>query len=436
MKSIATPVSHFVRPLLGLLSFAFAGAAQAQLATADSSSGVSIPSLVSEVTNSNPERRFYQEEIVAAKSGLRIAGRLTDPSVSLDLGQKRLRDSSGAKIGDGTVWSVSVSQTFEWPGRLSLRKAIANRQIELAELGVARFENALSARARTLAFSLYSANAKAAAIREVSDRFAALKETFLARDPAGVTPLLETRVIEANELALQRRATEAELAVQAALIELNQLRGASVDAPLSVRAPAMTFNTLPGTAELTAAAREKNFDYRMRIVELEQQGLAVRLAQNERYPGVTVSPYLSKDNVGDRETIVGLGLSVPLPVTGRTGAAVEVANARRRQAETAVAVALRELDREVVTASQAFATKSAESRRWSPDAVQKFREAAELADRHYRTGAVQIATYVELQNSYLDAVEALLDTQSETLEAGLKIQQLTGLDLNPVEITP
>jgi cobalt-zinc-cadmium efflux system outer membrane protein len=42
---------------------------------------------------------------------------------------------------------------------------------------------------------------------------------------------------------------------------------------------------------------------------------------------------------------------------------------------------------------------------------------------------------VELQNSYLDAVEALLDTQREALEAGLKLQQLTGLNFNPVEIT-
>jgi len=395
-----------------------------------------LPTLVGEIVSNNPERKFYEEEIAAAKAGARIASRLSDPEVSLDLGQKRLRDSTGAKIGDGTVWSVSVTQTFEWPGRLSLRKAIASRQVELAELGVARFENALRARAGTLAFGLYAANAKAATIREVSDRFSALKETFLARDPAGVTPLLETRVIEASELALQRRATEAELAVQAALIELNQLRGAAVDAPLRVATPALTFNAVPSSSELLAAAREKNFDYRMRLVELEQQGFAVRLARNERYPGISVGPYLSRDNVGERETIVGLGLSVPLPVTGRTGAAVEVANARRRQAEAAVLVALRELDREVVTASQAFATKLAESRRWSPDSVKKFREAAELADRHYRLGAVPIATYVELQNSYLDAVEALLDTQREALEAGLKLQQLTGLDFNPVEIAP
>ena len=394
------------------------------------------PALVAAIVEANPERQFYAAELAAVRADARVASRLPDPELSVDFGRKRLKDSTGAAIDDGVVWSVSVTQTFEWPGRLALRKAIANRQVELAELGVARFENALAARARTLAFGLHAAHTKAAAIREVADRFAALKETFLARDPAGLTPLLETRVIEAGELALQRRATEAELAVQSALIELNQLRGAAVDAPLRVSAPPLTFVDVPATDALLAAGRERNFDYRMRLVELEQQGLAVRLARSERYPAVSVGPYLSRDPVGDRETIVGLGLSVPLPVTGRAGAAVDAANARRRQAEAAAAVARREVDREVVTTAAAFAAKLAESRRWSADAVQKFREAAELADRHYRTGAVPVATYVELQNSYLDAVEALLDTQAEALAAGLKLQQLTGLDFNPVEIAP
>jgi outer membrane protein, heavy metal efflux system len=429
--------STIARPSTGLFFLAATAVLPAQtVISVESTPAVSLSALVGEITANNPERQFYQEEITAAKAGARLASRLSDPELSFDIGQKNLKSSTGAKIDDGAVWSVSVTQTFEWPGRLSLRKAIANRQVELAELGLARFENALTARARTLAFGLYAANAKAGAIREVSDRFSSLKDTFLARDPAGITPLLETRVIEASELALQRRATEAELAVQAALIELNQLRGAAVDAPLRVDAPALGFNAVPATPDLLAAARDKNFDYRMRLVELEQQGFAVSLARNERYPGISVSPYLSRDNVGDRETIVGIGLSVPLPVSGRTGALVEVANSRRRQAETAAVVALRELDREVITSAQAFNTKLAESRRWSPDAVQKFREAADLADRHYRLGAVPIATYVELQNSYLDAVEALLDTQSEALSAGLKLQQLTGLELNPVELKP
>ena len=45
-------------------------------------------------------------------------------------------------------------------------------------------------------------------------------------------------------------------------------------------------------------------------------------------------------------------------------------------------------------------------------------------------GAVPIATYVELQKQYLEAVEALLDTRREALEAGQQIRLLTGMDFN------
>lgn len=389
--------------------------------------------LIEEILSKNPELDFYQAEIAAAKAGVRLSAALNDPEIALDLGRKRVREPSGILAGEGTAWSVTVTQTFEWPGRIALRKAIANRQVELAELGLSRFRAALDARVRTLTYGLATADAKAAAVREVADRFAALRETFLARDPAGVTPQLETRVIEASELALQRRATEAQLALQSALIELNQLRGAAVGAPLRVSAMVLKFNDPPATDALMTAARENNFDFKTKRVELEQQGYEVRLARNERYPAISVSPFYSQEKAGDRETVVGVGLSVPLPMSGRTRSAVGVAEARRRQAEAAALVAQRELEREVLIAAHAFATKAAETRRWSPDAVKKFREAAELADRHYRLGAVPIATYVEMQNSYLEAVEALLETQSEALEAGLKLQQITGLELNLID---
>jgi cobalt-zinc-cadmium efflux system outer membrane protein len=303
-------------------------------------------------------------------------------------------------------------------------------------LGLARFRHALAARARALTYGLQAAHEKAAAIREVAARFAALKDAFLARDPAGVTPLLEARVIEAGELALQRRATNAELALHRALVELNQLRGAQATTPLRVKTPALTLNDAPNLETLLAAAREHNFEYRLRRVELEEHGLQVRLARHERHPAISVSPFYSQEKAGDRESTFGLGLSVPLPVSARGRSAVEVAEARRRQAESLLRVADRDLEREVHTTAHAFATRLAETRRWAPDAVTKFRESAELADRHYRLGAVPVATYVEMQNSYLDAVEALLETQGEALEAALKLQQLTGLDFNAVQLSP
>lgn len=430
MKSLF-PLHPFY-PLVGFLLLVLHGRAQSPQGGA---APVPLSSIIGEISANNPELKFYEAEISAAKAGVRSAAAFNNPELSLDLGRKRVKDAGGASVGDGAAWSVSVTQTFEWPGRVSLRKAIANRDVALAELGFGRFQQALTSRASTLAYSLYAADAKTSAVREVAERFAALKETFLARDSAGVTPLLETRVIEATELGLQRRASEAELALQAALIELNQLRGVSAATPLKVALAALKLNEAPTADALLASALEKNFEFKMRQVELEQQGYVVRLSRNERYPSVSVSPFYSQEKAGDKETVVGIGLSLPLPVSGRSRSATEVAQARQRQAEIAVLVAQRELERDVLVAAHTFSTKLAETRRWSPDAVQKFREAAELADRHYRLGAVPIATYVEMQSAYLEAVEALLDTQREAMEAGLRVQLLTGLDFNAVQIS-
>jgi cobalt-zinc-cadmium efflux system outer membrane protein len=397
---------------------------------------VTLDALVAQTVADNPELRFYEAEIDAARAGTRGAGLLTDPELSVGAGHKRVRSGGGILAGEGTTWSVSVAQTFEWPGRLALRKAVANREVELAELGLARFKAALTTRAYTLASGLYGAQEQSAATAEVAARYRELREVFLQRDPAGLTPLLEARVIEAQELVLHRRATAAALATQAALSELNQLRGLPADVPLPLTAGRLVFHSAPSVETLLAAARENNFEFRTAKLELEQQGLQVSLTRNERKPGVTVSPFLSQESAGDRERIFGLGFTVPLAVTGRGGANVAVAEARQRQAEVAVLLTQRRLEREVLTTAAAFEAKVRETGQWAPDASSKFREAAALADRHYRLGAVPLATYLELQTSYLDAVEALLDTQRETLEAGFRLRELTGLDFKPVETAP
>lgn len=395
-----------------------------------------LDAVVADIVAKNPELAFYQAEIEAAQAGQRAAGTRANPELELSLGRKRVTDASGILAGEGTAWSVTLSQTFDWPGRLPLRKAIANHDLTLAELGLARFQAALAARARTLAYSLHAAQERAAATAEVAARYRMLRELFLARDPGGITPLLETRVIEAQELALQHRATAAQLAVQSSLVELNQLRGTPTESPLEITPIKLAFNPAPASDVLLAAARENNFEFRAAKLELEQQGLVVSLARHEGKSDVTLSPYYSQENAGDRERSFGVGVSMPLPISRRNSANVATAEARRRQAESAVLIAQRTLEREILSAAHTFSAKLGETAQWSPDAAKKFREAAELADRHYRLGAVPIATYVEMQSAYLDAVEALLDTQQETMEAGLKLQQLTGLNFNAVELAP
>ncbi|MEO6995417.1 MAG: TolC family protein, partial [Lacunisphaera sp.] len=217
---------------------------------------ISVDSLAGQIVTQNPELRFYEAEIEAARLGARLAVTRPDPALTVNGGHKRVHAVDGTAAAEGAVWSVSVSQVFEWPGRLTLRKAIANGQVGLAELGLARFKAALTARAHLLAYGLYGAQEQRAATAEVAARYRDLRTVFLQRDPAGLTPALETRVIEAQELVLQRRATTASLAVQIALAELNQLRGEPIDTPLTLGRGQLTLHPAPSMDSLLAAARE------------------------------------------------------------------------------------------------------------------------------------------------------------------------------------
>lgn len=391
-------------------------------------SDLSLEALVTEALEKNPELKFFEAEITAAKAGRKTAGIWANPEASGSIGQKRV--SSPGLSDEGIAWTVSVMQPFEWPGRIGLRKAIANRDIELAQLGYERFKVALAARTRTLGYDLFAAQEKATAAGEVAERFKALREVLMQRDPAGLTPLLETRVIEATELNAQRKASDAQLLAQNALLELNHLRGAAPDTKCRVTSPQPIIRPPESHATLLAAAQTNNFELRLRAVELAQQGLRVNLARNERYPALSVGPEYSEEKVGnDREQILGISFSLPLPLWNRNTGNISAAKARETQAEVSFQVAERDMQRQVLAAALTYETKLREMARWRPDSAQHFKDAAELADRHYRLGAVPISTYVELQQQYLEAVESLLDTKRDALAAAAQLEQLTGLSL-------
>ncbi len=391
----------------------------------------SLEILVAEALEKNPELRFYEAEIEASKGGRKQAGTFPNPEVSGSAGQKTVR---GPGVSDeGVAWSASVVQPFEWPGRIGLRKAIANRDIELAELGYQRFRIALAGRIRLLGYDLFAAQEKAAAASEVADRFRSLREVLVQRDPAGLTPLLETRVIEATELNAQRKASEAVLVTQAAILELNQLRGVPPETPLTVAQPQIEFRPVENKSLLMALARTNNFEIRTRAVELEQQGFRVDLAKNERFPTLSVGPSISEERGGERERTIGVGISIPVPLWNRNSGNIQAARARQAQAETLFYLTQRDIDRQIMEALLTYETKLREIGKWRPDSVRHFQEAAEIADRHYRLGAVPISTYVELQKQYFEAVEGLLDTKKEALEAASQIELLTGFPVPMVK---
>jgi cobalt-zinc-cadmium efflux system outer membrane protein len=229
----------------------------------DSASSVTADGLVAEALAKNPELNYYRAEIKAARGERRTAGEWANPEVTTDAGAKIVNDSSGNSLGQGATWSISAAQTFEYPGRVSLRKAIANQQISLAEIGLEGFEAALAARVRALALRVIVTQEKATVARKVSDRFQELISVLSQRATAGVAPLLDTRLIEANAIALNRRTAENARDLRSAIYEVNQLRGSPIDAALQIAKSDLKFPPLLSLAKLLSLARSNSYDVRL-----------------------------------------------------------------------------------------------------------------------------------------------------------------------------
>jgi len=381
--------------------------------------------LVKQALQRNPELNFFVAEIAAAKGTVRTAGTVRNPELNSDLGYKNSRENSGGASGDGAILALSLSQTLEYPGRIALRKAIANHDLALAELHLQQFRLTLAARVRSLAYASGSARERTKAVQEVASRTEGLNDVLKQRPIAGVAPQLEAQIISANLLTFQRHERESTLVEKTIAVELNQLCGRPSGAALTVGAGPIVF-TARSLPRLVNAARSNAFEIRIRQVELAQQGFKVALSKNERFPAIAVGPFYSFENSIEREQRLGLGVSLPLPLWDRNLGNIASSKARQQQAEASLAMTAREVERRVTQTAATFDIKRAEIETWKGGPITKLREASESADRGYRLGAVPLTTYVEIQKQYLEAIGAFNDAQKDALEAAQVLEILTG----------
>lgn len=384
--------------------------------------------LVREALQQNPELNLYLAELNAARAGVRTAGTMRNPELNTQAGYKNSRDNSGGANGDGPTVSISVSQTLEYPGRLALRQAIAAGDVDLAQLHLQQFRSILAARVRALAYGIAIARAKSNAIREVADRFQALSDVLEQRPAAGVTPQLEARIIASNAVSSRRQQREAVLLERTSIAELTQLCGRPANAAANVSGQTVVFSKA-SIPSLVSAARTNAADIRMRQTELAQQGFKVALAKNERYPAFSIGPFYSVEKAADTEQQVGLGLSLALPLWDRNAGNISSSKARKDQAQAALAVAEREVERRVIQNAAILESRGDEIGNLQGNELSKFREAAELADRNYQSGNVPLTIYVEIQKQYLELVTLINDLQKDALQAAQELEILTGLKL-------
>lgn len=274
----------------------------------------------------NRDLRAARLAVAAAEARMQGAGRLANPEVEATL--------AGGQDFEGRI-ELGLSQRFPLTARLRLEKEISRLELEAARCEVAEREWHVALQVRQAFLELAGARAVQELRRRQTEVSAAFSESLRRRVAEGFSSALDAEEAGLETGELRAAGEEARAREAMAAGNLAALLGLPVAAPLSLRDPLDLPASLP--APRAPGGRP---DVRLAEIAIEAAEKDLGLARAMRWEDIGVGLFVEAERFRDEpegiepEGLIGLRLSVPLPVWQSGAAAVaerQALGARRRE---------------------------------------------------------------------------------------------------------
>jgi cobalt-zinc-cadmium efflux system outer membrane protein len=385
-----------------------------------------IEQLVAQALANNAELRVFEAEVAVAKGQRTQAGFFKNPEISTEIGAREVRDSENVLQGNGTTFSIAVMQTFEFPGKGTLRKAIANRNIEIAELGLEQFRLALAGQVRLLSYEHLAAVAEAEAAESVYRQSNELSSQLGSQTGFGARQQIEIRLIQASLVELGVAIKEASQRREETRTKLNALLGLPQSLPLRIGGTLVPPRSHLDAKALVFAAQEYNPLLRIRRRELERSVRELSAARLDIAPDFAIGPFFSREVAGDTEQNIGATISATVPLWDWNIGNIQSAKARRDAAEASRVKAERDVEAEILSRLRAYELTQRQLGMTPSGLLQNVREASELAETQFRNGSINAQLYLDAQSAYLSALRASQNAVLDAWRTLLDLSLLTG----------
>lgn len=404
---------------------AWAGHLQAQ-----DSGTVSIDSLVEMALNNNAELKSYEAEVSVAKGQRTQAGFFKNPDVSFEMGGREVRDSENVLQGNGTTMTLSVMQTFQFPGKGTLRKAIANKNIEIAELGLEQFRLSLAGQVRVLAYEHLAATAEASAAEAVYKQSNELASQLNAQSNFGARLQIEIRLVQASLVELGAAIKDASLRREETRTQLNALLGRPQSLPLKISSGLIPPTRQFSETSLVFAAQNNNPLLKIRQRELERSARELTAARLDIAPDFAIGPFFSRDVAGDTEQNFGGAITATVPLWDWNIGNIQSAKARSSAAEALRVKAERDVEAQILSRLKAYDLTRRQLGQIPSGLLKDVQEASTLADTQFRNGSIGAQLYLDTQAAYLNALRASQNAVLDAWRTLLDLNLLTGGQLD------
>ena len=382
-------------PLLVLL------AASAQ-APAQEAEGLSLPDLVREALDHNPEIQTAARTLEAKRARVPQAAALPDPMLMygvINEGRPVPFQTLGER--DFSEAYVGVSQDLPFPGKRRLRKEAAQEEVEAAQSAYEGARRRVAADVAEAYYDLYATHAARDVVEESTRLLEQLVKVAHTRLSVGQTSQQDVLDAEVEMSRLEERRTE--LNARRAILEerLRSLLYRRTAEPLGRPMP-VTPTALPGPLdELLRQAEEQSPAITEKARTVAQAERLADLAKRDRKPDFSVN--FTYHNRRRLDPMYSFGGTLTLPnLHGRQGHAVEEAVASLGGARSGVDMARADVRYAVTVAYQTASSAGRLLRLYDEGILKQARLSLDSALAQYRVGKTEFLTLITSWRRLLD----------------------------------
>lgn len=384
---------------------------------------------VLEAARRGPELARLGSEVAAAEG--RLTGARTypyNPEVSAEAAERR--DEAG---GSSTDVGLGLAQRIELAGQGARRRAEAEHRLTAARGAFRQARRSALARAARAFAEAVGRREVLASHRtdaELARRFARLTSR---RVEAGSGTAVEEVLARAGLARAERQLALAQglyRRAQAALAEAAGLTDTALVQPAGELPRPEPGWTPPPLEDLLARAAEARGDLAAARARVEAGAARRALARAERIPDVTAGLRAGREEGDD---IVGLGLTIPIPLFDRNQGAITEADAELAGARAELAVTELAVRREVAAARARLvaaleALDAAESL-----GLAALEDGLELVERSFDAGKIGSAEVILFRRELVEARRQSVEARVEAFRAAVELAVVAGAALPGTE---
>jgi len=374
---------------------------------------------VAEALQNNPEIRSLTADVAAARGEVTTAKTWANPELSIAPGA---RHTSG--VGTEFHGEATLTQTFEFPGNRALRRALAEKDVDLRQLALDGFRQQLTIEVRR-AFNQVLASHQVVELKEQRLKLATgFAEAAKRKVEGGFGPEFELTKAQAEGVAAQIALRDAHARHDVAHVTLGALLGRDSSAPFEILGELNAEVPPLNEGFLRQEVALRNPALKIQTAAVERADLNLKAVLRSRLPEVTIGPSL--EYLDDEQT-AGLEVSLPLPLWDRKQGAVATASAERLRARAERDQLRQELERDVIGATRSLSAAKESLAYYTPQFRRSLKATLDAAAESYAQGRTTLLIFLEMQRTYFDVqgeyfeiLERLLDAQAQ-LEAALGV---------------